>query len=48
MDDTKVTYTNGYHVNLATTSMSRVSLDDNAHRVDYNNFFLAAQPVIDE
>ena len=48
LDDTKVTYTNGYHVNLATTSMKRVSLDESVHRTDYSQFFLAAQPVIDE
>ena len=48
MDDNKVTYTNGYHVNLATTSMSRVSLDESVHRTDYSQFFLASQPVIDE
>jgi hypothetical protein len=48
MDNTKVTYTNGYHVNLATTSMSRISLDESVHRCDYSQFFLASQPVIDE
>lgn len=47
-DETKVTYTNGYHVNLATTSLSRISLEHNVHKPDYNNFFLATQPVIDE
>lgn len=48
MDDSKVTYTNGYHVNIATTSIGRVSLDDTTHRIDYRNFLLASQPVIDE
>jgi hypothetical protein len=47
-DDTKVTYSNGSHVNIATTKMSRVSLDDNVHRPDYQNFFLATLPVADE
>jgi hypothetical protein len=48
IDDTKVTYSNGYHVNHATTCMSRISLDDNVHRPDYTNFFLASLPIIDE
>lgn len=48
LDDTKVTYTNGYHVNLATTSIQRISLDENPHRQDFSQFFLASQPVIDE
>lgn len=43
-----MTYTNGFHVNLATTTLSRVSLEHTAHRIDYQNFFLATQPVIDE
>lgn len=47
-DDAKVTYSNGYHVNQATTMMSRISLDDHVHRPDYSNFFLATMPVMDE
>jgi len=47
-DDMKVTYCNGYHVNKATTATARISLDDNAHRPDYGNFFLATLPVFDD
>lgn len=47
-DDTKVTYTNGYHVNQAVTLTSRAPVDNTVHRPDYDNFFRAAQPVIDE
>lgn len=48
MDETKVTYMNGFHVNQATTSLSRISLDETTHKPDYVNFFLATLPVIDE
>ena len=27
---------------------SRISLDDNTHRPDYSNFFLATLPVFDD
>lgn len=47
-DETKITYNNGFHVNLATTATHRVSLDNHVHRPDYQNFFLATLPVIDE
>lgn len=47
-DDTKVTYTNGYHVNVASASTARIGLDETCHRIDYNNFFMATQPIIDE
>ena len=47
-DDSKVTYTNGFHVNQAVTTSERISLDENAFRPDYDNFFKAVQPVIDE
>lgn len=47
-DDEKVTYTNGFHVNHAVTVSSRISLDENVYRPDYDNFFKAVQPVIDE
>ena len=47
-DDEKVTYTNGFHVNHAVTSTNRMSLDENPFRPDYDNFFKAVQPVIDE
>lgn len=47
-DDAKVTYTNGFHVNHAVTATHRIALDENCARPDYDNFFKAAQPVIDE
>lgn len=47
-DDSKVTYTNGFHVNQAVTKTSRISLDENCFRPDFTNFFKTAQPVIDE
>ena len=47
-DDEKVTYTNGFHVNHAVTTSSRISLDENVYRPDYDNFFKAVQPVIDD
>jgi len=40
-DDEKVTYTNGFHVNHATTANNRISLDENVFRPDYDNFFKA-------
>ena len=42
MDDQKVTYTNGFHVNQAVTSLNRISLDENPFRPDYDNFFKCA------
>lgn len=47
-DEYKVTYNNGFHVNTAVTSTGRISLDNNIHRQDYNSFFCATQPIIDE
>lgn len=47
-DESKVTYNNGFHVNTAVTSTSRLSLDNNIFRQDYNSFFCATLPVIDE
>ena len=47
-EDQKVTYTNGFHVNHAITSTSRIPLDENVFRPDYDNFFKSCQPVIDE
>ena len=47
-DDEKVTYTNGFHVNHSITATSRISLDENVYRPDYDNFFKCVQPVIDE
>jgi len=36
-----VTYTNGFHVNHAVTSTSRIMLTENVHRPDYDDFFKA-------
>ena len=47
-EDQKVTYTNGFHVNHAVTCPERIPLDENVFRPDYENFFKACQPVIDE
>ena len=44
----KVTYNNGYHVNQAITNTSKISVDNHVQRPDYNNFFLATQPVMDD
>jgi hypothetical protein len=48
VDDTKITYTNGFHVNHAAISFQRINLDENPTRPDYINFFKATQPIIDE
>lgn len=37
----KITYTNGFHINLAVTSINRITLDENMYRPDYVNFFKA-------
>jgi hypothetical protein len=47
-DDLKVTFTNGYHVNAAVTATQRVLIDESCYQPDYNNFFKATQPVVDE
>ena len=47
-DDQKITYTNGFHVNQAVTAINRIALDETTFRPDYDNFFKAVQPVIDE
>jgi hypothetical protein len=47
-EDTKITFTNGFHINTAVTATSRISLDENCYRPDYNNFYKCTQPVIDE
>lgn len=44
----KVTYSNGFHVNTSITSTARLNIDENCFRQDYENFFKASQPVIDE
>lgn len=43
-----MTYTNGFHVNLAITKTNRINLEENCFRPDFDNFFKACQPVIDE
>jgi len=40
-EDMKITYTNGFHINLAVTSINRITLDENMYRPDYVNFFKA-------
>ena len=47
-DDSKVTYTNGFHVNSSVTATNRIPLDETPFKPDYDNFFKAVQPVIDE
>lgn len=46
--DLKVTYLNGFHVNYAITSLDRTNLESSAIDPDYDSFFKATQPVIDE
>ena len=46
--DLKVTYLNGFHVNKALTDTHRFSLDFNFINPDFDGFFKASQPVIDE
>jgi hypothetical protein len=46
--DLKVTYANGFHVNYAVTALARVNVDHNVYCSDYDNFFKATQPLIDE
>jgi hypothetical protein len=48
MNDLKVTYTNGFHVNSAITAVDRIFLDENSSWRDDSSFMRAAQPVIDE
>lgn len=43
-----MTYLNGFHVNVAITALERVNVDQNVYRQDYDNFFKATQPLIDE
>lgn len=40
-EDTKVTYNNGFHVNVAATNTSRISLETNCLKPDYKSFFVA-------
>jgi hypothetical protein len=46
--DLKVTYLNGFHVNFSVTSLDRTNIDKNCLNPDYDCFFRATQPVIDE
>ena len=46
--DLKVTYLNGFHVNYAITDLEKVNVDSSAHNPDYDSFFKATQPLIDE
>jgi hypothetical protein len=46
--DLKVTHNNGFHVNRALTNHRRVIVDANCMHQDYDSFFKAAQPIIDE
>jgi hypothetical protein len=46
--DLKVTYLNGFHVNYAITALERSNLENNCMNPDYDSFFKATQPVIDE
>lgn len=48
LDDMKVTYTNGFHVNPVITHQSKLSLEEHPYNFDYSTFFKAAQPVIDD
>jgi len=41
MDESKVTYNNGFHVNTAVTNTSRISLETNCINPDYSSFFIA-------
>ena len=43
-----MTFNNGFHVNSSITTIHRVSLEENIFKQDYDNFFKATQPVIDE
>lgn len=46
--DLKVTYLNGFHVNPAITTADRTNLECDSLSRDYDSFFKATQPVIDE
>ena len=47
-DDTKITYTNGFHVNNSITRVSQSHLDESNTKFDYNLWQRSVQPVIDE
>lgn len=46
--DLKIAYNNGYHVNYAVTALDRMDIDANVFKQDYDSYFKAMQPVIDE
>lgn len=46
--DLKVTFHNGFHVNYALTAKQRVPIDSSVYHQDYDNFFRASQPIVDE
>lgn len=46
--DLKLTYLNGFHVNQAITALDRINLEATSIDVEYDSFFKATQPVIDE
>jgi hypothetical protein len=48
MNDLKVTYTNGFHVNTAITNTDSIFLDETVSLRDYHSFICSAQPIIDE
>ena len=46
--DLKVTYLNGFHVNYSITALDRTNLENNCLNPDFDSFFRATQPVVDE
>jgi hypothetical protein len=48
LDDMKITYTNGFHVNTALTKTSRLRIDENFYSQDFDQWVRAIQPTIDE
>ncbi|CDW82479.1 UNKNOWN [Stylonychia lemnae] len=48
VDDIKVTYTNGYHVNTALTKTQFLNLDENCTNPDFTQWARSSQPIIDE
>ena len=46
--DVKVTYLNGFHVNQAITALDRIDLEGTCLCPEYDSFFKATQPVVDE
>ena len=44
----KITYKNGFHVNYAITALDRLNLEASCFNPEYDSFFKATQPIIDE